>query len=921
MRNMLLGGKLIAIESGCSAISLQHLRQAMCSLQPLLESPFALLCNALNLSEKTDRAERFTASMLDEVASLPRLPYDSDVRALLADLKKHGLDLSSRVTEPYVNLGERRGRYQTVVAGVAELKALLKSRIFDQEAAVEAVSDAVMRMSWSELSDRPRAIFSFLGPAATGKTYMARLLGQGLQGYALRSFDMTQFSSEKEGFGLVGLRKGFSDATTGLLTDFVKQNPRSIIVFDELEKSHTRVQTTLLRLLSEGWLRDEHSGEEIDFRQTIVVFTSNLGSSIYSNRTFAEQARQQPHQAREHLLQAIREETRTEDGHQVPAIPPEMISRLSQGSIILFNRLGIDALARIAQEQIQHDRKSFEDKLGLSVEFSQFELLVRLLVLGFAPELDPRAMKSRLADMVYDPITDYLLAHQDVEVDSVELGIDQGAEAFLQSQDMYSLPHQLATRHQRVYFRHQLVLEGARLNVVLTDVRIEKLARGEDFMDASGIQVDLPEVSFGQIAGHLQIKQRLAETIRLISHSDRLRAQGAGVPRGMLLYGVPGTGKTMLARAFAHEAGLPFISCAGNDLLNEAFIRRLFARAREYAPAIIFIDEIDALPMRGTAGPQADALVNRLLVEIGGFGGSDGVFIIAATNRKELIDPALLRSGRMDLHFEVPQLDKEARRWFIERMLERPLFGQNFDLDQLVMLTAGFSGADLEKVSREVVLQALRDGLEEIGPELVIEQINTQKYGEPLDLEEGRQHLLETAYHEAGHAVVSRLLLPERRIEQVTVVARANFLGMVSYDNEQEHDYTRDFLFRLTCVALAGRAAQVRQFGEKGLDSGAAGDLKQAASYAWHAIAEWGMDEELYNLPLFALKDRLHSMPFAPLLEERIKRWLDEATAYTDSLIENHWHQIDRVARQVLCDEVIDAMTLQQLMEPNENGH
>lgn len=915
MRNMLLGGKLLAMESGASLISLDHLREALYGLEPLVDTEYATLVDCLNLPAEIERRERFTSQLLEQAAARPRLSYAPEVIQVLNRLKRQGLTLASRITEPYVDLVERKGRYHDVVASVAELRALLNSRIFDQDAAVEAVSDAVMRMSWSELSNRPRAIFSFLGPAATGKTYMAQLLGQGLQGYALRSFDMTQFASEKESFGLVGLRKGFADATSGLLTDFVKQNPLAIIVFDELEKSHSRVQTALLRMLSEGWLRDEFTGEEIDFRQTIVVVTSNLGSSIYANRTFAEQARQQPHQAREHLLQAIRQETKIEDGHQVMAIPPEMISRLSQGSIILFNKLSMDALARIAQEQIRQERKSFGDKLGLSVEIQQFDRLVRLLVLGFAPEFDTRAVKSRLSDQVFDPITDYLLAHENADVARVELSVDAAVSAFLDAQDMSKLPQQLATKHQRVYFQRRVSLQAQTLKVEFTEVRIEKLARGEDFMDASGIQVDLPEVSFEQIAGHVQIKARLRETINLVANRSRLRAQGVSTPRGMLLYGVPGTGKTMLAKAFAHEAELPFIACTGNDLLSEAFIRKLFARAREYAPAVIFIDEIDALPRRGTAGPHADALVNRMLVEIDGFGDSDDIFIIAATNRKDLIDPAIVRSGRIDLHFEVPQLDKEARRWFIERMLARPLFGDAIDVDQLVMLTAGFSGADLEKVSREVVLLALREQHDIITAKMVIEQINTQKYGAPLNLEEGRHHLEETAYHEAAHAVISRVLLPERRIEQVTVVARANFLGMVAYDNEQQHDYTREFLFSLTCVALAGRAAQVKHFGGKGLDSGASGDLQQAAHYAWLAIAEWGMDESLYNLPVAALKERLQRLPFAAQVEDRIKHWLDEATGSTSSLVETHWQSIERVAQRVLRDEIIDAATLHQLME------
>lgn len=220
MRNVLLGGKLIALESGESTITLAHLRQALLSLQPVSEKQYSVLCNALGMDKITQRTESFTMALLDETASRPRLPYESEVHALLDELKKQGLDLFSKITEPYVNLRNRMGRYRSVVSNVAELKALLSSRIFDQNDAVEAVSDAVMRMNWSELSDRPRAIFSFLGPAATGKTYMASLIGQGLQGYALRSFDMTHFSSREEGFGLVGLRKGFQNASSGLADRF-----------------------------------------------------------------------------------------------------------------------------------------------------------------------------------------------------------------------------------------------------------------------------------------------------------------------------------------------------------------------------------------------------------------------------------------------------------------------------------------------------------------------------------------------------------------------------------------------------------------------------------------------------------------------------------------------------------------------------
>ena len=918
MRSVLLGAKYLALDTSSNQITLANIQQALSGLQAIDNENYKLLSRLAKSSDDINRTELFTPEILEAVAAKPRLPYDNDVLALLMELKVLGIDASTKVSEIFCDMSERKGSYQSIIAGISEIQALLKTQIYDQDEAVEAVSDAVMKMAWSEKSNRPRAIFSFLGPPATGKTYLAELIGQGIQGYKLRSFDMTQYTSEKEGFALVGLRKGFESAGEGQLTSFVKQNPKSIIIFDEIEKSHTRVQTSLLRLLSAGYLKDEFSGDDIDFRETIVVFTSNLGSNLYSNRSFTAQTEESPHRARETLLQVIRQETKIESGHTVSAIPPELMSRLSQGSVVLFKRLSLSGLSKIATKLLSDESKAFQSKLGLSVEFTDLDQLVRLLVLGFAPNFDTRELKARVGDYVYDPITDYLIKHPDVLVNKIKIQLDQDTRAFLEDLDLVSLPNQLAAKHQRIFFEQHVNQIDGQLHLTYVNARIEKLAKEDDFSDASGIQVDLPDVSFKQIAGHHTIKARLQEVVQLLKRSDYLAEQGIAPPKGMLLYGVPGTGKTLLAKAFAHEADLPFLACSGNDLLNEEFIRTLFTRAREYAPAIIFIDEIDALPKRGVAGPHADALVNRLLVEIDGFNNNgDDIFIIAATNRKELIDPAVLRSGRIDLHHEVPQLDKDARRWFIEQMLEKPIFDSTIKIDQIVLLTAGLSGADLQKISRETILFALRENLESINENTLLEQVNILKYGHPLNLEDCKEQLEETAYHEAAHAVISRVLLPERRIEQITVIARSDFLGMVSYDNEQNHDYTRDFLFNLTCVALAGRAAQVKQFGSKGLDSGASGDLKQAMHYAWLAIAQWGMDEALYNISIQALQEHTSTLVYQETVEARICAWMKQATEETDHLLEKNWKKISAVAEQVLLEEVLDEQTLITLMENN----
>lgn len=921
MRKLLLGAKWIAIEERHPQIELADIRASLSSLQAAdsaANEAYATLCEALEIAPDQVKSERFSEEDLEKVAAQQRLPYAPAVLDFINTMKAKGLEIASPVTAIYHDMAQRKGSYHAVIAGVTEMRALLQSKVFDQEVAVEEVSDAVMRMGWNEKANRPSAIFFFLGPPATGKTYLAELLGQGLQGYGFKSFDMTQYTSEQEGFALVGLRKGFESAGEGLLTSFVKKNPRSVIVFDELEKSHTKVQTSLLRMLSAGFLRDEFTQEDIDCRQTIVVFTSNLGSGLYSNRSFAEQTRQNPHQARESLLDVIRRERKVEKGHEVAAIPPEMLSRLSQGSIVLFNKLTIAGLSNIASTQLLDERNAFSRTLGIGVGFGELTQLVQLLVLGFAPDFDTRALKSRLTSFVYDPITDWLQQHPETTIDKVVTVLDDETRAFIQGLDLKSLPQQLALKHQRVYFDSSIEQRDSRLVLTFSAARIEKLAKGEDFTDASGVQVNLPTESFSDIAGHESIKQRLSEIVNLVKNSQQLVELGVKAPKGMLLYGVPGTGKTLLAKAFAHEAELPFIACSGNDLLNEEFIRKLFSRAREYAPSIIFIDEIDALPKRGVGGAYADALVNRMLVELDGFtsasAGND-VFVIAATNRKELIDPAILRSGRIDLHFEVPQLDKGARRWFIERMLSKELFDKGIDTERLVTLTAGLSGADLQKVARETVLYALRENKAAIDEATLIEQVNTLKYGQPLNLESGETQLLETAYHEAAHAVVSRLVLPERRIEQITVVARSDFLGMVSYDHEQQHDYTRDFLFGLTCVALAGRAAQRKKFAGKGLDSGASGDLKQAMRYAWLAVGNWGMDEEMFNMDVASLREFAGIALYEEQLERRLRHWIDSATARTEELVEQYWEKIELITREVLDKEVLDEQTLITILE------
>lgn len=486
---------------------------------------------------------------------------------------------------------------------------------------------------------------------------------------------------------------------------------------------------------------------------------------------------------------------------------------------------------------------------------------------------------------------------------------------FLQNKDFSALFQELQIRYEIFSCALSCTLVGSALLLKLDAPKRDMLLRVEDAEITGGVVVKIPDIKFADIAGHETIKARLNETINIIKNRDLLKQAGVKTPKGMVLYGPPGTGKTTLARALASEAGLPIISCSGHDLLSEAFIHTVFERTRKYAPCILFIDEIDALPKRGTAGPMADALMNKLLKEIDGFSEeAEPLFIIAATNRLDKLDSALLRSGRLDLQVEVPFLDKGARLWFVQRFLKNDCYDKNIDPDVIVTLTAGLSGADLEKIHREAVLRALSEDNQKIDQAALIEQVNILKYGAKRSLNSCEKTLSETAYHEAGHAVISKVLIPELIIEQISVVPRQQALGMVAYDHEQKTDYTKAFWFSRTCVALASRAAQVKQFGEHGLDTGANSDLRNAMWSAWSAIAKYGMHPESYNMDVTALNEWTSDTYFKSHMESLIKAWIDKASAETDKLIDTHWSQIDLVAQTLLEKEVLSEKDFMKLL-------
>jgi ATP-dependent Zn protease len=373
----------------------------------------------------------------------------------------------------------------------------------------------------------------------------------------------------------------------------------------------------------------------------------------------------------------------------------------------------------------------------------------------------------------------------------------------------------------------------------------------------------------------------------------------------------------MIAKALAHEAGLPFMATTGSELLNLAFLKTLFQRARKYAPSLVFIDEIDAIGSREAGG--YDVVINQLLIELDGFDTSlsEPVFVVAATNLKDKLDPALIRAGRIDIHVEVPQLDRDARAHFVERYLALPHDGSLLR-DTLLAQTSGMSGADLEQVRREAVLEMVRQDKSQVTQAMLLEQVNLQKYGPRSNTKRNDQHRAMTAYHEAGHAVMSMVLNPDVVIEQVTITARGDAGGFVSFEQNSEVNrrMTRQEFMDEICVLLAGRLAEQMKFGDDGISAGASSDLARATRLAEAAITQYGLDEKV-GLVATAHLSASGQSGFEALVAERVAFWLLAAQERCNDELKVHWERLSSVAQALLELETLSVASLSELLQPS----
>jgi len=446
---------------------------------------------------------------------------------------------------------------------------------------------------------------------------------------------------------------------------------------------------------------------------------------------------------------------------------------------------------------------------------------------------------------------------------------------------------------------------------------------------------DKKRVLFTDVAGNEAAKQDLAEVVDFLKNPKKYEKLGAKIPRGVLLAGDPGTGKTLMARAVAGEANVPFFSISGSEFaemfvgVGASRVRDLFSKAKKNSPSIIFIDEIDAVAhkrdARGGAGREDEQTLNQILVEMDGFDNESGVIVIAATNRVDMLDKALLRPGRFDRHVDVTLPERKDRLEILKVHFKNKPTEKSVDLEALAAKTAGSSGADLANIANEAAITAAREGHKEITSADVTEAFERVAIGpERKSKVMNEQERKITAYHEAGHAVVGHVLPDSDPVHKITIIPRGHTGGVTWFLPPEDRSYKSIYELKdVLARAMGGRIAEKIIFGADNVTTGASSDLKHVAELSKEMITREGMGNKTRNLVFPAEETGYYTIstgkPYsektAELIDEEIGEFTAEAAKRAELVLQANRKVLDRVANALLEKESLEAEDLKDIFD------
>ena len=449
---------------------------------------------------------------------------------------------------------------------------------------------------------------------------------------------------------------------------------------------------------------------------------------------------------------------------------------------------------------------------------------------------------------------------------------------------------------------------------------------------------DKEKVLFTDIAGNDNAKQDLQEVVDFLKHPKKYKDLGAKIPKGVLLVGNPGTGKTMLARAVAGEAGVPFFSISGSEFVEmfvgvgASRVRDLFSKAKKNAPCIIFIDEIDAVGRKRGSGmggghDEREQTLNQILVEMDGFDGETNVIVLAATNRADVLDPALLRPGRFDRRVNITLPERKDREAILKVHFKKKPTDETVDLDKLAAKTAGSSGADLANMANEAAIIAARRNKKKISNDELTEAFERVAIGPERKTKIMNDHEKElTAYHEAGHAIVGHVLPDSDPVHKVTIIPRGGTGGVTWFLPPEDKSYTTVYEFKdILARAMGGRIAEQLIYGDDGITTGAGSDLRKATEIARDMVIEQGMGKGLRDQVFHEdngglmfdkmTRERPYSDETAKMIDEEVAQLITEAKHRAMLVLKENRSFLDKLAEALLKEETLEESEVDEILK------
>lgn len=763
--------------------------------------------------------------------------YRSDLR--IVDGSYNNPDLYLDIDAPVV-----RNSLEHINDVIKALDTRLKDVVVGQDGAIERLEKSYFHNEKGAV----RSAYLFAGPSGVGKTLTAKTFADAV-GISCRRFDMSGYASSAALDELTGISSFYRASKQGVLTGYVNMHPHSILIFDEIEKAGPEVIRMFLQILEEGTCFDRYYDRDISFKDCVIIMTTNAGRQLYEDSRYVNLSKLPEKLVIDALEKDINPMTKE------PYFPKEIVSRLSSHTIILFDRMSADVIRQIINSDVKRQVKDTMDNCGIDIS-EGIDIVTDIVLYSLGAGRDARNA-SKLAGKLIDNELYEIMQDKKLNLSKLK-SVSWTADLSRMDDEIKDIfldesgADYLCKRHLALKYKtdRSFSQDGTTAQIKFHSFSLEVAVEAEDRETIVADEIR-PDKTWDDIYVSDEVRKELEYFISYLSNPKSYANTNIRAPRGALMYGPAGTGKTSLAKVVATESKLNFISVSGDELKSQGaeMVHEVFRMARKYSPTVLFIDEIDAIGVsRLLTG--SNAVLNALLTEMDGFkdNGETTVFVMAATNLIG-IDSALAR--RFDRTFLIDLPDEKGRKWFIKRMLAK--YESYFDVsDQeiksIVSRSVNMSLSNLENFIESAVREAVRKSMK-LGDDLFDNIFEISSHGETKE-HDSLEDVEHTAYHEAGHAIVE--LVNGHVPEFISAVARSSFGGYVKAERLKEHPTKQSLLNRI-CTGMGGRAAEM-EFGY-GITPSASSDLKNATKLAKIMVCEYGMYQDEMGLAVFDSED------------------------------------------------------------------